>query len=82
MFLFKQLQHLKHKAERETPAGEKSILNRSVDTLKRSDLAEQAVGIGDRMPVFVLENAAGVAMSSQELLADGPLVINFYRGKW
>lgn len=36
----------------------------------------------EKAPHFELENASGDAISSQSLLAKGPLVLNFFRGNW
>ena len=40
------------------------------------------VKVGDRMPAFNLENTGGETVSSADLLAKGPLVVSFFRGKW
>lgn len=37
---------------------------------------------GDRCPDFALPNAEGLIVSSISLLAKGPLVLSFYRGRW
>lgn len=47
-----------------------------------SKILETAVQIGDKMPAFALPNAKGDTVTSAELLADGPLVLVFYRGSW
>jgi peroxiredoxin len=41
-----------------------------------------ALGAGDPMPDFVLPNAEGELVFSDELLALGPLVVCFFRGDW
>lgn len=38
--------------------------------------------VGDIAPDFELPDALGLYVRSQDLLANGPLVINFYRGNW
>ena len=50
--------------------------------LERSEAAKQALKVGDTMPEFVLPNAEGKLVSSRELLAQGPLVVSFFRGDW
>lgn len=55
------------------------------DLVRRLGVAETAAGalkIGDKIPEFVLPNAEGKLVASAELLAKGPLVINFFRGDW
>jgi peroxiredoxin len=55
------------------------------DLVKRLGTAEtagQALKVGDKISDFMLPNAEGKLVSSAELLAQGPLVINFFRGDW
>ncbi|KAJ5573511.1 uncharacterized protein N7459_007938 [Penicillium hispanicum] len=40
------------------------------------------IQVGDRLPDFSLQNAVGVEQRSADLLAQGPLLITFYRGEW
>ncbi len=44
--------------------------------------AQRALGVGDRAPDFVLPNATGQSVRLSDLLADGPVVLTFYRGAW
>jgi len=53
-----------------------------VTRLGRAETAERALKVGDAMPAFMLPNAEGRLVSSDELLARGPLVVNFFRGNW
>ena len=53
-----------------------------VDRLGRAETVGRALKVGDRMPSFMLPNAEGDLVFSEELLARGPLVINFFRGNW
>ena len=64
------------------PSDVMSDLERQIVELRSSGIVERALGIGDRMPAFALENQHDNSISSQVLLDRGPLVINFYRGKW
>lgn len=47
-----------------------------------SSILRSTVKVGDRMPPFELRNTRGELVRSEDLLAAGPLVICFYRGKW
>ena len=64
------------------PSAVMSDIERQIVELRASGIMDRALGVGDRMPIFVLENQHGNSISSQVLLDRGPLVINFYRGKW
>nr|UXE45899.1 hypothetical protein Hi04_10k_c5418_00022 [uncultured bacterium] len=50
--------------------------------LGRAETGEQALRPGNAMPSFVLPDAEGRLVASDELLAKGPLVVNFFRGNW
>jgi len=55
------------------------------DLLRRLDQAEtgeRALKPGDAIPAFLLPDAEGRLVASDDLLARGPLVINFFRGNW
>jgi peroxiredoxin len=43
---------------------------------------ETAIQVGATLPAFNLTDAYGKAVSSTELLAQGPLLIALYRGQW
>jgi len=53
-----------------------------IGRLSRSEAASRALKIGDTMPSFMLPNAEGHLVFSDELLKRGPLVVNFFRGNW
>lgn len=59
-----------------------SILGKSAEKLAKLRIEETALKVGDRIPSFTLKNAVGEHIDSADLLEDGPLVINFYRGAW
>jgi peroxiredoxin len=41
-----------------------------------------SLGVGSRLPDFLLPDAEGAPVASSELLSIGPLVVTFYRGMW
>ena len=53
-----------------------------IGRLVESGLADRAINVGDRAPDFSLPNVHGKNTSLYELLNNGPVVINFYRGGW
>ncbi|RKT26964.1 AhpC/TSA family protein [Paraburkholderia sp. RAU2J] len=57
-------------------------LQRATDELIESGLAERAKRVGDVAPRFVLKDPDHRPVSSGKLIADGPLVLTFYRGVW
>lgn len=59
-----------------------AVMHRATDELIASGQAERALKAGDRAPAFTLPDPEGKPLSSQDLLAKGPLVVTFYRGAW
>lgn len=57
-------------------------MHRATAELIASGAAEHALKAGDKIPAFILADPEGKKVSSAALLAEGPLVISFYRGVW
>lgn len=57
-------------------------MHRATRELIESGAAEKALKVGDKAPVFTLKDAEGTSRSSTDLLAQGPLIVTFYRGVW
>ena len=58
------------------------IMECATAELIASGQAGRALKAGDRAPSFTLNDPDGKPVSSAELLAQGPLVLSFYRGVW
>lgn len=58
------------------------LLMSELQALIAKGLAEMSLGKGKNFPDFELPNANNKALALNDLLADGPLVISFYRGAW
>jgi peroxiredoxin len=56
--------------------------DRLVLALRKADVASGALKAGDAIPEFMLANADGDLVASADLLAKGPLIMSFYRGRW
>ena len=57
-------------------------MHRATEELIASGAAARALQAGDAAPLFVLKDQRGKSVSAAELLAQGPLVLSFYRGIW
>lgn len=55
-------------------------MHRATDELIASGAAERALKVGDTAPRFSLKDAERNEVSSSGLLAQGPLIVSFYRG--
>jgi hypothetical protein len=64
------------------PADRLAIMHRATEDLRRSGILDRIVKVGARMPAFSLANHDGRLVSSDDLLASGPLVLSFFRGSW
>jgi peroxiredoxin len=58
------------------------IMERATAELIASGQARRAVSAGDLAPEFTLKDEEGREVSSTGLLANGPLIVSFYRGVW
>jgi hypothetical protein len=59
-----------------------SIIRDGTNSIKSTFDPSTAVQPGQTLPSFSLPNATGKTVSSDELLANGPLILLFYRGAW
>lgn len=64
------------------PEETMKILMGSIMRLVESGIAEKCLKAGDTAPDFSLPSATGKSVSLSAVLANGPSVVNFYRGAW
>ena len=67
---------------RRLPEDAKALMQRSIDDLRASGILDRVVKVGERAPDFTLPSIDGVPVSLTELLAKGPVVLSFFRGRW
>ena len=77
-----EITRLRQEQEESLSEDVRRLLQRATQRLVESELAESAVGVGEAFPTFSLPNPGGDAVSSEELLQQGHLVVCFYRGGW
>ena len=82
MKLQERLDARRSEFEKKAPKEALDIMHRATEDLRNSGIMERILKIGDTAPDFELKNAVGQSILSRKLLEDGPLVVNFYRGKW
>ena len=68
--------------EKYVPTETQDVHARVVSELKASGLAAQASSVRKTAPVFDLKDHNGKPVSSAALLAKGPVVVFFIRGRW
>ena len=59
-----------------------AVGERAVEELFASGIESQILPVGATAPAFALPDGAGRMVRSEDLLALGPLVLNFFRGRW
>lgn len=82
MSLQERLDAIRTAARTRVPEATRIVMDRVVEEVRASGLVARAVKVGDRMPAFTLPDTAGRPVASDTLLARGPLVLSFYRGRW
>lgn len=71
--------------EQKNASAPKEMLELMASTtqeLMAAGLANDALQVGDYAPDFSLPNVHGELVTLAEMLAHGPVVLNFYRGGW
>lgn len=59
-----------------------AIGERAVEELFTTGIEQQILPVGAKAPEFALPDATGRTVKSSDLLALGPVVLNFFRGRW
>jgi hypothetical protein len=82
MSLKEDLQALRARAEAKRAPEIVAAMHRAVDELRASGAPERVLKPGARAPHFALPDADERIVDSADLIARGPLVVTFYRGRW
>lgn len=82
MSLQKRLDAIRRSFEAEAPEEVLSVMHRAADDVRASGILDRVIGVGDMAPGFELTATSGQQVTLGDLLARGPLVLGFYRGRW
>ena len=82
MSLNGELKAFRERAEAKRPPHIVAAMHRAVDELRESGAPARVLKPGTPAPEFALPNAEERIVESAALLARGPLVVTFYRGRW
>ena len=82
MNLTQELNAYKAKFQANQPEAIKVVMAKATTDLINTQLAENSLGRGDKIPNFSLLNAVEEEVTLESLLDKGTLVISFYRGGW
>lgn len=59
-----------------------AVNDRAVEELFATGIEHKILPVGAKVPGFTLKDAAGRLVKSADLLALGPVILNFFRGRW
>jgi AhpC/TSA family len=82
MALREKLDSIREMAKTRIPPEARTTMERSIEQLRASGIMTGVAKVGQPAPDFALPNAAGQEVSLKALLARGPVVLSFYRGRW
>ena len=82
MSLQQELDRLKLSFKQKTPTKVFQTIKSVIEELDASGIEQKPLKEGDSIPPFSLMDTQGNAVSSDDLLAHGTVVMNFYRGGW
>ena len=82
MTLQEKLDAMREASKTRVPPEARAIMQRSIEDLRASGIMNRITRQGQLAPDFTLPSASGRAVGLKELLARGPVVLSFYRGRW
>ena len=82
MSLQERLDAMREASKARIPPEARAIMQRGIDDLRAAGIMERVARAGQAAPDFTLPNASGQSIHLKELVARGPVVLSFYRGRW
>ena len=82
MTLKEQLKHMKNASIERMPHAIMKVFTDSIYDLKKNNLKENALKVGNCIPDINLKNIDGSTVLLSDLIEKDYLVLNFYRGGW
>jgi hypothetical protein len=82
MTLKQKIEAYKEGFKKKAPQEAQEIMHRATNDLQNSPQMINTIKVGDMAPDFSLKNTANNDMVLSDLLDRGPVVLNFYRGRW
>ena len=60
----------------------RTIMHNQTEGLRESGILDRIPAVGDSLASFELPDNDGNLVRSTEVLANGPMIVTFYRGGW
>lgn len=77
-----QLKDRRDDIEQQLPSDAVDVMVKTTSELAESGIVDSSLKVGEKAPDFELPDPTGTQVRLSELLKNGPVVINFYRGQW
>jgi len=81
MTLQGRLQAIRDGLSKKAPEAS-AALHGFIEDLRATGIGDRVARVGERAPAFELEAADGARVSLGALIARGPVILTFYRGRW
>ena len=82
MSLTSQIDELKQQMGREIPKETLVTLAKALEKVGQTGIMDGSCQAADKAPSFVLPDVSGNMVASDDILAQGHMVLSFYRGVW
>lgn len=82
MSLTEQLEAMSAGSAKRIPEEALAVMRKAAEELDAQGVGDTALAVGDHFPEVGLRASDGSDFALSSLLANGPVVINFYRGGW
>ena len=82
MTLQERLDAMREASKARIPPEARAVMQRSIEELRASGIMERIARVGQTAPGFTLPNGSGQSVRLADLVARGPVVLSFYRGRW
>ena len=82
MRLQDKLDEYKKSVLEKAPSEKVAVMQRATEDLKNSGILDKVLKVGESAPEFSLPDENGNLVELKGSLAQGPVVISFYRGQW
>ena len=80
--LSSQLKELQADFLAQAPQSAAEVMSKATADLEQSGIVGNSLKVGEKAPDFELPDPTGKLVKLSALLANGPVVLNFYRGEW
>ena len=67
---------------KKAPKDALEVMHRAQSDLQASGILEETIRVGDFAPDFNLKNTSNADAQLKAMMASGPVVLSFYRGRW